>query len=520
MRVSTTSPFAPFCDGSGQNVGLYTSAEVEPQLAINPRNASNMVGVWQQDRWGNGSAQGIVAGITFDGGTTWQQRPMPFSHCGGGTVLNGGDYVRVSDPWVTFGADGIVYQAALSSTGGSFQLGSVNAIVASRSVDGGLTWSNPATLISDGGAFFNDKNAITADPTDARFVYATWDRLPAGGDSGPSYFARSADRALSWEPARLIYDAGTSGQTLNNQIVVLTDGTLVNFFTQLDVGANRLVTASIGIVRSTDKGVTWSTRIKIADVTSVGTRDPENGTRVRDGSNLGSIAAGAANSMSVVWQDARGNGGLHDDILYAKSTDGGSTWSAPVRINADASVPSFTPTVAVRADGVVGVTYYDFRSNTTNPATLLTDYWLTRSTDGITWREVRAAAAFDLSIAPIANGLFLGDYQALGTIGNVFVPFFAQTSNGDISNRTDVYSIVARNGSVASAESGVPVKMTGEVTKPVAAKPARKYRAEPATEIGNEPALRKAAHDNTIRVMETRVPGWNARRLREANANP
>ena len=60
----------------------------------------------------------------------------------------------------------------------------------------------------------------------------------------------------------MIYDAGTAGQTLNNQIVVLTDGTLVNFFTQLDVGANRLVTSSIGIVRSTDKGVTWSTPVR------------------------------------------------------------------------------------------------------------------------------------------------------------------------------------------------------------------------------------------------------------------
>ena len=73
---------------------------------------------------------------------------------------------------------------------------------------------------------------------------------------------------------------------------------------------------------------------------------------------------------------------------------------------------------------------------------------------------------------------------------------------------------------MALADSSMPVKMTGEATKPVAAEPARKFGAEPAPEIGNAPELRRGAHDNIMRVMEIRVPGWNARRLREANANP
>ena len=37
-----------------------------------------LIGVWQQDRWANGSARGIVAGMSFDGGVTWQRQPMPF----------------------------------------------------------------------------------------------------------------------------------------------------------------------------------------------------------------------------------------------------------------------------------------------------------------------------------------------------------------------------------------------------------------------------------------------------------
>src|SRR5437764_725782 len=81
------------------------------------------------------------------------------------------------------------------------------------------------------------------------------------------------------------------------------------------------------------------------------------------------IAAGPNNALHVAGQDSRNNGGVHDDVLYSRSVDGGLPWSAPVRINGEPGVAAFTPTIAVRADGMVGVTYYDFRSNTVSPAT-------------------------------------------------------------------------------------------------------------------------------------------------------
>ena len=68
----------------------------------------------------------------------------------------------------------------------------VSLVLVSRSGDGGMTWGSPLTLIRDGEQFFNDKESITADRTDPRFVYAVWDRLAAAG-GGPAYFARSAD---------------------------------------------------------------------------------------------------------------------------------------------------------------------------------------------------------------------------------------------------------------------------------------------------------------------------------------
>ena len=58
FRVSSLSPFAAGCDGVPASGTLYLNSEVEPFVAANPANAANLIGVWQQDRWSNGGAQG------------------------------------------------------------------------------------------------------------------------------------------------------------------------------------------------------------------------------------------------------------------------------------------------------------------------------------------------------------------------------------------------------------------------------------------------------------------------------
>ena len=125
-------------------------------------------------------------------------------------------------------------------------------------------------MISDGPSFFNDKDSITADSTDSRLVYALWDRLDNAG-RGPTYFSRTTDGGATWEVARSIYDPGANSQTINNQVVVLPDGTLIDFFTRLDTPPNAPATATLAIIRSPDKGMTWSAPIVISPVQAVGT---------------------------------------------------------------------------------------------------------------------------------------------------------------------------------------------------------------------------------------------------------
>src|SRR5438045_7847784 len=167
VDVSGLSPFAA-CTVGGPGTN-YPNSEVEPFVAVNPANPSNIVGVFQQDLWSNGGAHGLVASTSHDGGSTWTESWAHYSNCSGGTAANGGDYGRASDPWVTFAPSGDVYQISLSASSDL----TVSAVLVSKSTDGGDTWSEPTTLARNVSAFpagpgLPDKESITADPTNAK----------------------------------------------------------------------------------------------------------------------------------------------------------------------------------------------------------------------------------------------------------------------------------------------------------------------------------------------------------------
>jgi hypothetical protein len=468
-----------------QSGTVFLNSEVEPWIDVNPTNPSNIVGMWQQDRWSNGGARGHVVGVSVNGGTSWTQVVLPkVTVCSGsGTPATPRNYERTTDPWVSFGPNGTLYQISLSfndilgpfvpedeQPGGDFD----HALLASKSTDGGLTWTDPVEVIQDlDGNVFNDKQSITADPNLARNVYAVWDRLVfptseranviagfvTSSIRGPIWFNRSTKGGTSWEQPRQIYDPGQNDQTISSQIVVLPaslNGTLVNLFAEFrSQQDDKLRGWNVRVIRSSNQGQTWSGPIQVDRLQTIGITDPESGDLVRTGDIVPDVAVNATNGrLYAVWQDARFSGFQNDSIAFSQSLDGGVTWSAPVKINktptgiSAGNQQAFTASVDVAANGTLSATYYDFRNNDSGDP-LLTDHFVVHChpstpaacTNPNNWvNEIRltrtnGGGSFDMLQAPLTTtGFFVGDYVGLASAGNDFTPFFSQTHGTDPSS--------------------------------------------------------------------------------------
>jgi hypothetical protein len=489
VATALTSPFPPGCGGPGEGGSasvVYPDSEVEPHLAADPGDPTVLVGGWQQDRWSDGGARGNVFAFSHDGGGTWTPSFPKFSRCAGGTptsaVANDGvtprpsDYERATDPWVSYGPAGRVHSIAIGFDNSTAR----NAILAAYSDDGGMTWSAPREVRFDNpralGNNFNDKQTLTADPLDPDLVYATWQRIVSPNERTPTqafensssfyseaYFARSTDGGETWEPARSIYDPGRLSQTIGNQVEVLPNGSLINGFNLIRAASNRDKQRgfNVAVLRSRDKGETWTGPIHVSRLLVDRVEDPEvsapcAGARTREGTcpvRTGDIIpdfavdhSGTATdgNLYAVWMDTRFNDPDHDDIVLSRSEDGGRTWSAPVVVDhAPDGVDAFTATVDVDDAGRVAVSYYDFRFDVPGDPRLSTDLWLAHSHDGgrtfPAADELRVTAdSFDMRTAPFARGYFVGDYTGLSHFGSRLDALWVQTNDGNAGNRTEV----------------------------------------------------------------------------------
>ena len=109
VQITGESPFNT-CDADdvpGQEAGgsiVYPESEIEPYIDVNPTEPDNLVAVWQQDRWSDGGARGLVSAVSEDGGVTWETvTPPPFS-----LMQRWRLRARVG-PWVTYARNGDVY---------------------------------------------------------------------------------------------------------------------------------------------------------------------------------------------------------------------------------------------------------------------------------------------------------------------------------------------------------------------------------------------------------------------------
>ena len=473
---------------------VYPNTAIEPWVAADPTDASRLLVGHQQDRFDDGGSRGMVGVVSNDAAASWKDTiPQDVTKC------TGGNFIRASDPWTAFALDGTAFffSLVLDPAKATTPFGARHGgMLVSRSTDHAASWGAPITLIQNNSPHvLNDKNSITADPTKNGNVYAVWDQLSvfppsnqgdallAAGEgipiarklinstvgassvcapfrkppckggapffkfnfTGPSLLALSTDNGQSWGKPVAIYSPGTNAQTIDNLVVVLPAGDVLDFFTAINATPSGL---SIGFVRSTDKGGSWSTPTFPIDISVVGTVSPDAGEPLRDAAILYSVAVNPVNgAIYLAWQDDRfslaSNPALNcttptgtipvDGIAFSQSLDKGVTWSKPIRINATPAnanpcrQQAFIPAVVASGDGnFVVVTYYDFRNDTNTPAGFeATDYFaIYCDTTGncanpANWgNEQRVTnTSFNILDAPVARGHFLGDYMGLAASG-------------------------------------------------------------------------------------------------------
>jgi len=458
VLISGPSPYAACAVQDNSLTGrTYLNAEVEPQVAVDPRGNGVAIAMFHQDRKSNGGAHGIGVGYSTNSGGSWAETTISLNACGPGAVDSAlANMFRASDPWVSIGPDGTAYASALS-----FNISvpnNANAVVAASSTDGGATWQNIHAIP---GAIFGtadmstDKNSTTADPIHAGVAYTVWDTLLLATDNpddnphtqaytGPAYFSKTTDGGKTWSQAKVIVDTKNRTQTIGNIIVVdPRNGDLYNF-TDLILSPNTPFqgtrsNAQLAFVKSSDGGNTWTQPQIIAPFNSLGVKDPNTGQPARVGDGLEEVAIDPSNGkLYIVYESStnyqkqlkQSSGAWDDEILLVSSSDGGATWTTPQVIHTANGLPTFTSTVAVNG-GRVAVTYYDSRFLTAgDTAHWPTDYWVEYSTNGgATWgNEQQIAGSFDLMTAPVARGFFLGDYEALQPSGSGFLAVFVKTN--------------------------------------------------------------------------------------------
>ena len=385
----------------------------EPSIIINPKNPDQLVAGSNLDNYY----------VSDDGGYSWTSGRL-YSQ----------QYGVYGDPCIIVDTAGSFYFFHLSNP----QQGSwLDRIVCQKFDFDGQTWNDGSYMGLNGDKDQDKQWAVVDSATNT--IYVTWTQFDEYGTSDPSkytniMFSKSTDGGQTWSDAVRINEV--SGDCVDSDNTV--EGAVPAVGPDSEIYVAWSGPEGIVFDRSLDGGETWLDEdIFVADQPGGWDYDIPGIMRCN---GLPVTCCDVSNSpyrgtIYVNWTDQR-NGTDDTDVWVAKSTDGGNTWSEPLRVNDDQpGKQQFLTWMTVDgANGDVYLVFYDRR----NYNDINTDVYIARSTDGgETFENILISES---PFYPMSN-VFFGDYNNITAYDGQVRPIWTRLHNGSLSIWTAIIDV-------------------------------------------------------------------------------
>ncbi|HEY8861224.1 MAG TPA: sialidase family protein [Candidatus Limnocylindria bacterium] len=318
-------------------------------------------------------------------------------------------------------------------------------IAVSISDDYGASWYDPIIAAQSNGNVFNDKNDIWADrnPNSPFFgrVYATYTEfrsIPSTAE--PVVLVYSTDGGLTWSKQHQVssaYNNRARGGRQGSVVRTGPDGTVYVIFEDSD---NKLGSQQVVVV-SHDGGKSFGKKISIAALTDLAAAIPGSNFRTDSFASAGVDQTNGA--VYVSWSDAAGGSGR---ITVSRGTNGGTTWSAPMTVSTAAEGYAFFQGLDVAPNGRIDVGYQALIA--VNPAygtgsATINSYYVSSTNGGTTWSApLKVSSVGSDPAASAQNNLalqFWGDYNTLASTNDTALFIYTDSRNGVDCPAVDAY---------------------------------------------------------------------------------